>query len=155
MSWRLFLAVLAFLAISPEAAADSFNERFGDPLRAMVRAAAARELIPVNVALAVVEQESGFNPRALSPARAYGISQVLCGAAKQFGHKGTCNDLYDPETNLRFGMKILAAALERSGLTCEGLTLYNIGIYTKRPRCTKYGREVLQRLMRYDSLAGR
>ncbi|HYD80113.1 MAG TPA: lytic transglycosylase domain-containing protein [Paucimonas sp.] len=52
---------------------------------------------------AVIEVESGFNARALSPKGAVGLMQVMPATAARYGHY----DLYSPEQNLEVGARYL------------------------------------------------
>lgn len=68
--------------------------------------------------LAVMRQESAFNPKALSPADAYGLMQLLpgtaSGIAKQFNLPNpSIEELFDPEINIRLGAANLKDLLKR------------------------------------------
>jgi soluble lytic murein transglycosylase-like protein len=70
--------------------------------------------------------------------------QIKCATARGVGFKGKCRDLYRPAVNRLWGGKYLALAVRRaSGNLCHAASLYNMGVYA-RPRCTKYGRLVLE-----------
>src|ERR1041385_7779556 len=58
---------------------------------------AARTGLDPNLVRAVVGQESGGNPRAVSPKGALGIGQLMPATAKRFG----VTDPFDPEQNIR------------------------------------------------------
>lgn len=81
-----------------------------------------------NLALALMAQESGGNPNALSPVGATGIMQVMpatgAGIAQELGI--TSYDLTDPATNVQFGMYYLNGKLQRYGHDW-GLAAYNWG----------------------------
>ena len=53
--------------------------------RQMAAEAARRYNIPVDLFLAQINQESRFNPRAVSPAGAIGLGQIMPGTAKELG----------------------------------------------------------------------
>ncbi len=59
--------------------------------------------LDANLVAAVIEAESGFQPRALSPRGARGLMQLLPSTARRFGVK----DIWDVEDNLRGGMAYL------------------------------------------------
>ncbi|MCM2971176.1 lytic transglycosylase domain-containing protein [Larsenimonas suaedae] len=63
--------------------------------------------------LSVIEVESLFDPRAVSPAGAVGLMQIMPFWKTVFDRPG--DDLLDPATNLRYGCAILAHYLKRSG----------------------------------------
>jgi tetratricopeptide (TPR) repeat protein len=69
--------------------------------------AEARKIDP-NFALAIMREESLFNPRATSKSGAMGLMQLMPatakGIAKSVGNKGfEVSDLYAPQTNIQFG----------------------------------------------------
>lgn len=62
--------------------------------------------------LAVIEIESSFNPRAYRAEpqindASYGLMQVLATTAADRGYRGPVEGLFDPETNIRLGMRQL------------------------------------------------
>jgi len=90
----------------------------------MVRAMAPKYRLDPNLVLAVVEVESGFNPKALSPKNAQGLMQLIPATAERFG----VADVWDPEQNLRGGMAYLRWLLDRfDGDIKLALAGYNAG----------------------------
>jgi soluble lytic murein transglycosylase-like protein len=84
--------------------------------------------VPVELANAVVRVESNFNPNARGSAGEVGLMQIKPATAKMMGYAGTRNGLFDPETNIKFGMKYLAAAHQLGGgETCDTILKYNAG----------------------------
>jgi len=89
--------------------------------------------VPVTLALAVVQVESNFNPRARGQAGEVGLMQIKPATARGIGYKGSIKALYNPDTNLAWGMKYLAEAHRRGGGSVCGTVLkYNAGHYAKR-----------------------
>ncbi|WP_156382270.1 MULTISPECIES: lytic transglycosylase domain-containing protein [unclassified Aureimonas] len=80
----------------------------------LIEKAAAENNIPSDLAYAVVRVESHYNPTAIGGG-AYGLSQIKPATARGLGFAGPAKGLFDPETNLRYGMKYLAGAWELSG----------------------------------------
>jgi TPR repeat protein len=74
----------------------------------MVRSMAPKYRLDPNLVLAVIETESGFNPRALSPKNAQGLMQLIPATATRFG----VEDVWDPEQNLSGGMAYLRWLLD-------------------------------------------
>ena len=93
---------------------------------AKVKAHARAAGVPVSTAMAIVHQESGFRPHVTGGAGEIGLMQLKCQTARGIGFSGSCKALYDPDTNLRFGMKYLRKALNR-GSVCY----YIAGIHAK------------------------
>ena len=89
--------------------------------------------VPVALALAVVQVESNFNPRARGRAGEVGLMQIKPATARGIGYKGSVKALYNPSTNLAWGMKYLAEAHRRGGgSVCGTILKYNAGHYAKR-----------------------
>jgi len=90
----------------------------------LVRSMAPKFRLDPNLVLAVVEAESGFNPRAMSPKKAQGLMQLIPETAERFGVR----DVWDPEQNLRGGMAYLRWLLDRfEGDVKLALAGYNAG----------------------------
>src|SRR5215471_9501578 len=79
--------------------------------------------VPRRIALALVRQESGGNPRAISPAGAIGYTQLMPGTARGLGVNPR-----DPIDNLRGGMKYLGHLISSFGGNIRNaLAAYNAG----------------------------
>jgi soluble lytic murein transglycosylase len=82
---------------------------------------------------ALIRQESEFNPRAVSRARAYGLTQVLPSTGRQLSRRlgigGFRTDrLFDPSLNLRLGTHYLRSLLDmHNGRWEVTLAAYNAG----------------------------
>ncbi|PVB61612.1 transglycosylase SLT domain-containing protein [Labrenzia sp. 011] len=99
----------------------------------LIRKAASKYGVPVKIAKAVVEVESNFNPRARGSAGEVGLMQIKPATARGIGYRGSTKALYDPATNLEWGMKYLAGAHERAnGDLCGTILRYNAGHFAKR-----------------------
>lgn len=89
--------------------------------------------VPVALAHAIVKVESNFNAKARGRAGEIGLMQIKPATARMMGYSGSAKGLYDPETNIKFGMKYLAKAHELSGgTTCGTVLKYNAGHGAKR-----------------------
>lgn len=89
--------------------------------------------VPAGLAHAVVRIESNFNPKARGRAGEIGLMQIKPATARMLGYGGSANGLYDPETNIRWGMQYLAAAHKLGGgETCQTILKYNAGHGAKR-----------------------
>ena len=81
-----------------------------------------RELDP-RLVQAVVQVESGYNPRALSNKGAIGLMQLMPGTARDLA----VADPWSPEQNLRGGTSYLRQMLDRFGELELALAAYNAG----------------------------
>jgi soluble lytic murein transglycosylase-like protein len=118
-----------------------------DDYASLIRKAAAKHGVPVKIAKAVVQVESNFNPRARGSAGEVGLMQIKPATARGIGYRGSTKALYDPETNLEWGMKYLAGAHQRAGGDlCGTILRYNAGHYAKRmnPVSKRYCSKVKQ-----------
>lgn len=73
---------------------------------------------------AVIQVESGFEPRARSSAGAVGLMQVMPQTARQYGVTG--RRLYDPRANIEAGIKHLKSLMDHLPLHLA-LAAYNAG----------------------------
>jgi len=90
---------------------------------AMWRAAERNRLDGLLLA-AVVETESSFSPKAVSPAGAIGLMQVIPETGALYGK----TDLYDPVVNLDVGCQYLASLIDRyHGDLALAVAAYNAG----------------------------
>lgn len=84
--------------------------------------------VPVELAHAVIRVESNYNPNARGSAGEIGLMQIKPATARMMGYSGSSKGLFDPDTNIKYGMKYLAAAHELGGgETCDTILKYNAG----------------------------
>ncbi len=95
------------------------SRRTGDLIE---RWALERELDP-ELVRAVVQVESGYNPRALSAKGAMGLMQLMPDTARDF----EVADPWDPEQNIRAGTAYLKRLLDRFDDLELALAAYNAG----------------------------
>ncbi|HEX3559136.1 MAG TPA: transglycosylase SLT domain-containing protein [Pyrinomonadaceae bacterium] len=94
--------------------------------------ARAKNLDPYTVA-GLIRQETVFNPRAVSPANAYGLMQLLPATArltaKRYGVDDpvTTDSLFDPRLNIRLGTSYLREQLDKYGRIEYVAAAYNAG----------------------------
>lgn len=120
-------------SIAPAVGAKSLGAAAPAGIRDLVRKHALAAGVPPELAEAVVHVESSFNPRARGRAGEIGLMQIKPATARGIGYKGSANGLYDPETNLTWGMLYLAKAYQLAGGdTCGAILRYNAGHAAKR-----------------------
>jgi len=82
----------------------------------------AEKGVDAAVVRAVIQVESGYQPRARSPKGALGLMQVMPATGRRYG----ITNLYDPSANIRAGVTHLKTLLDRFPLTVA-LAAYNAG----------------------------
>ena len=93
--------------------------------------------IAPELVVALIQVESGGDPRAVSPKQAVGLMQVRHSVwAKTLGV--SYRELFDIDTNIRAGIYILNYYLKRHGTMTAALAAYS-----GNPRSTRYPKKVL------------
>ncbi|RUZ73615.1 lytic transglycosylase domain-containing protein [Mesorhizobium sp. M7A.F.Ca.US.006.01.1.1] len=95
---------------------------------AIVARYAAIEGVPVSLATAVIKIESNYRPNIVGGAGEIGLMQIKPATARMMGYSGSAKGLFDPDTNIKYGMKYLAMARSLGGgTTCGTILKYNAG----------------------------
>ena len=123
-SYRLLASNTARIA-----AADRGNGRYDE----LIARYAAENDVPISLAHAVVSVESNYNPTLRGSAGEIGLMQVKLQTARGMGYRGSAKGLYDPATNIRYGMQYLGKARQLAGGDlCGTILKYNGGHGAKR-----------------------
>lgn len=118
---------------SPTATTSRADQVGPSGLVAIVDREAAALGIPVAIARAVVRIESRWNPRVTGRAGEIGLFQIKHASARAMGFTGSRAELYDPATNVRYGVKYLAEAWRLAGGDlCRTVLKYQGGHYANR-----------------------
>jgi soluble lytic murein transglycosylase-like protein len=95
---------------------------------AIIARYAASYGVPVSLAKAVIKIESNFRPNMVGGAGEIGLMQIKPATARMMGYTGSAKGLFDPDTNIKYGMKYLAMARDLGGgTTCGTILKYNAG----------------------------
>ena len=140
------LLALALPAATPAAAAHRHQAASGHAaVVGLVAAAARRHGVPVMLELAIVDVESGFNPRARNGSST-GLGQIKPGTARDAGCRGS---LRDAVANADCSARILAVLLRDAGGDWRRAAAhYNQGRYARESAGAGYARLVLARVRR-------
>ncbi|MCE4224815.1 transglycosylase SLT domain-containing protein [Methylobacterium sp. C25] len=100
-----------------------------DNIDALIEQQAKVNKVPAAFVHRVVKRESNYNPRAKGGS-ALGLMQIKHATARGMGYKGDAAGLYDPETNLKYGIAYLASAYRLAkGDLDQAYRYYNKGFY--------------------------
>lgn len=95
---------------------------------AIIARYAASYGVPVSLAKAVIKIESNYRPHMVGGAGEIGLMQIKPATARMMGYNGSAKGLFDPDTNIKYGMKYLAMARDLGGgTTCGTILKYNAG----------------------------
>ena len=140
----LLLGLVGWTA--PAKAAPTESERFA--IRDCIEQAAERYRLSPVLLLAIAQQESGLNPRAINRntngSTDMGVMQINNLWLPTLQRQGIeARDLWEPCTNIMVGAWILRNNFQRWGETLTGLGAYNASSQDKR---LKYAVHVLKRV---------
>ena len=98
------------------------------PFENLIQKYASQFGVQPYVIQAIILTESSGNPNAKGPTGDYGLMQITLPTARRLGFTGTPEELFDPETNIRLGVKLLAD-IRAHGATelAEMYSVYNCG----------------------------
>jgi len=131
-SWRDQSGVLTLSDRPQNAAAraitvpvsPSLTARSSPHFEPLIRQHASQQGIRPDLVRAVIQVESAFNPRAVSPKGAMGLMQLMPATAKQFG----VIDPFNPAENIRAGVSYLRQLMDRYDHDEQlALAAYNAG----------------------------
>lgn len=134
----------------PKAKPVATKSKSSKPYHSIIAKHAAANGVPVRLAHAVVFSESSYRASARGGVGEIGLMQLRLPTARLMGYRGSVKGLYNPETNIKYGMKYLGKAHKLAGgNTCGTILRYNAGLGAKRmnPISQRYCRKV-SRLLR-------
>ncbi|GAB6065649.1 lytic transglycosylase domain-containing protein [Aquifex pyrophilus] len=124
-------------------------------IKEVARKKAEKYGVPLNIVLAIIEQESGFNPKAYNKNRDgsedIGLMQINYKHNKRLMEEygiSSPEELYDVELNVELGVRILKENYERFGSWELAIKAYN-GI---RADNWGYVKRVLEKAKKYKNL---
>ena len=109
-------ATLAYMEVQPETEQEPellYDVPMSDELQRYVREQAERQGVPFEIALAVIERESSYQPDAVSDTGDFGLMQInVCNHRWLYEELGI-TDVMDPEQNIEAGLYILGQAFQK------------------------------------------
>jgi soluble lytic murein transglycosylase-like protein len=105
-----------------DAAVPPFRGSYRGEYLEVAKAAARKHGVPEDLFLRLVQQESGWNPGAVSVKGATGLAQLMPGTADLLGV-----DIDDPAANLEGGARYLRMMYDKFGTWKLALAAYNAG----------------------------
>jgi soluble lytic murein transglycosylase-like protein len=105
-----------------DVAVPAFRGSYRGEYLEVAKAAARKHGVPEDLFLRLVQQESGWNPGAVSVKGATGLAQLMPGTAEILGV-----DINDPEANLDGGARYLRMMYDKFGSWKLALAAYNAG----------------------------
>ena len=111
-------------AVSVRVGSPTIAARSNPVFEPLIRQYANLQGIRADLVRAVIQVESAFNPRAVSPKGAMGLMQLMPATAAQFG----VQDPFNPAENIRAGVTYLRQLLDRYDADEQlALAAYNAG----------------------------
>lgn len=117
-------SVVAIRNVLPQATTDAVMGNVTVPAQYVntIEQAASANNIPPSLLAALIHQESGFNPSAVSSAGAEGIAQFMPDTASGMGV-----DPFDPTSAIDGAAKLLGSYTQKFGSYADALAAYNAG----------------------------
>jgi soluble lytic murein transglycosylase-like protein len=92
-------------------------------LQPLIQEAASKTGVSEDLITAVIQAESAFSPKAVSPVGAQGLMQLMPATARGLG----VQNAFDPRQNILGGAEYLRQQLNRFGSVEKALAAYNAG----------------------------
>jgi len=140
---RRFARVMIFIAMVTGLSFPANAAKNTSPLtyEKIINEMAHKHNVPPALAHAIIRIESNYNPQARGRAGEIGLMQIKPSTARGLGFSGPTQALYNPQTNLEYGMKYLSKAHHLGGGDlCRTILKYNAGHGAKRmnPTSARY-----------------
>jgi soluble lytic murein transglycosylase-like protein len=127
-------------------------------LSGLIQEQAQAQGIDADLLKAIMKNESSFNPKAVSPAGAQGLMQLMPGTAASLG----VNNSFDPAQNIAGGAKYLKGLLTKYQSVPKAVAAYNAGPgavdkYQGVPpykETSQYVKKVMQSYQAYQNAEG-
>lgn len=136
-----------------------FDIPLSDSLQRYIYAICADEGVPVTLALAMIEHESGFNPEIVSKTNDYGLMQINAVNHAMLDEKYRAADMLNPYQNVFCGITIIGGYIETYSDYGKALMAYNMGNYGAQKAwengvtSTTYSETILSLMQEYEEVS--
>lgn len=135
-----------------------FDIPLSDSLQKYIYEICADEGVPVTLALAMIEHESGFNQEVISSTNDYGLMQINAVNHEWLEEKYRVANFLDPYQNTFCGITIIGSYIEKYGDYGKALMAYNMGDYGAKKawengvESTTYSTKILDLMGKYEEV---
>nr|DAL78168.1 MAG TPA: hypothetical protein [Caudoviricetes sp.] len=135
-----------------------FDIPLSDSLQRYIYEICADEGVPVTLALAMIEHESGFNPEVISSTDDYGLMQINAINHEWLEEKYRVADFLNPYQNAFCGITIIGSYIEKYGDYGKALMAYNMGDYGAQKSwengvtSSSYSTTILDLMQKYEEV---
>ena len=136
-----------------------FDVPLSDSLQRYIYEICADENVPVTLVMAMIEQESGFDPEAVSPTDDYGLMQINAVNHEWLKEEYRCADMMNPYQNVFCGISIISSYIDKYGELDKALMAYNMGNYGAQKAWKNgvtsiaYSEEILSLMKEYEEVS--
>ena len=129
-----------------------------DSLQRYIYEICADEDVPVTLAIAMIEHESGFNPEVVSSTDDYGLMQINAINHEWLEEKYRTADFLNPYQNAFCGITIIGGYIEKYRDYGKALMAYNMGDYGAQKAwengvtSTDYSAKILDLMQKYEEV---
>lgn len=130
-----------------------------DSLQRYIYEICADEDVPVTLAIAMIEHESGFNPEIVSFTNDFGLMQINAVNHEWLEEKYQTADMLNPYQNVFCGITIIGGYIEKYGDYGKALMAYNMGDYGAQKAwengitSTDYSSKILNLMQKYEEVS--
>lgn len=135
-----------------------FDIPLSDSLQRYIYEICADEGVPVTLALAMIEHESGFNPEVISSTDDYGLMQINAINHEWLEEKYRVADFLNPYQNAFCDITIIGSYIEKYGDYGKALMAYNMGDYGAQKSwengvtSSSYSTTILDLMQKYEEV---
>ena len=136
-----------------------FDVPLSDSLQRYIYEICADENVPVTLVMAMIEHESGFDPKAVSPTDDYGLMQINAVNHEWLKEEYRCADMMNPYQNVFCGISIISSYIDKYGELDKALMAYNMGNYGAQKAWKNgvtgiaYSEEILSLMKEYEEVS--